>query len=528
MTVSIGFDVKPLEAINYFKNKGLKTTFSYADMIAADHVNNFTIAKMMDMDLLQDMYDSLLQAQKKGWTLQQWKDRMIPHLQANGWWGRQAVKDPITGKTIVSELGSSRRLDIIFRTNIQMAYMAGQWQQIKEQERIAPYLMYNAVDDYRTREEHRANDNKIYPVSHPFWFTHYPPNGFNCRCSVIQLSKSDLEDFGYEVSPDTPIEYKDWKNPRTGLIEKIPKGVDPGFNFNAGQARYEQLQQLAKEKAQAIKNKEMREAAEDALVKIEMEAKARDGMMSASKNIIESDMKPVRTEWGDFPDAVIIETNETAFRKHPNYDQAKSGSIDDALKLMDDYLTPLKINQIEKIAGVKNPIIAGVQAVEGVSTNVIPEVFASYLAIATNWRLDKEIYQQNRVGHTKSSGFHRMATPALFGGLVLEGEYYLLIDDFIGQGGTLANMKGYIESKGGIVIGSVVMAGKDFSSRLKLQQSTLTELRSKHGNLEPEWLTVFGYGFDFLTESEARYLVKTEDANRIRAEILVTAKNRNP
>ena len=68
------------------------------------------------------------------------------------------------------------------------------------------------------------------------------------------------------------------------------------------------------------------------------------------------------------------------------------------------------------------------------------------------------------------------------------------------------------------------MAGKDFSSKLKLQQSTLAELRSKHGNLEPEWLTVFGYGFDFLTESEARYLVKTEDADRIRAEILATTK----
>ena len=175
--ISIGFDVKPIEAINYFKNKGLKTTFSYTDMLSADHVNNFTIAKMMDMDLLQDMYDSLQQAQKKGWTLQQWKDRMIPHLQANGWWGRQAVVDPVTGKTIIAELGSSRRLDVIFRTNIQQAYMAGQWQQIKEQERIAPYLMYNAVDDYRTREEHRAWDNKIYPVSHPFWITHMPLNG---------------------------------------------------------------------------------------------------------------------------------------------------------------------------------------------------------------------------------------------------------------------------------------------------------------------------------------------------------------
>ena len=328
MTVNIGFDVKPIEAINYFKNKGLKTTFSYADMIAADHVNNFTIAKMMDMDLLQDMYDSLLQAQKKGWTLQQWKDRMIPHLQANGWWGRQAVKDPITGKTIVAELGSSRRLDIIFRTNMQMAYMAGQWQQIKEQERIAPYLMYNAVDDYRTREEHRANDNKIYPVSHPFWFTHYPPCGFACRCTTIQLSKSDLEDFGYEVSPDTPIEYKDWKNPRTGLIEKIPVGTDAGFNFNAGQARYEQLQQLAKEKAQAINDKAMRAAAEEALVKIEMEAKRLEGgIMSASNN------------------SVNKMSNKDAFNQPPT----ETFSIYDAgaLPIKPDTSTPLKKAVIE-------------------------------------------------------------------------------------------------------------------------------------------------------------------------------------
>lgn len=312
MTINIGFDVKPLEAINYFKAKGLKATFSYADMLAADHVNNFTIAKMMDIDLLQDMYDSLLQAQKKGWTLQQWKERMIPHLQANGWWGRQAVVDPVTGKTILSELGSSRRLDIIFRTNMQMAYAAGHWQQIKEQERIAPYLMYNAVDDYRTREEHRANDNKIYPISHPFWVTHYPPNGFNCRCTTIQLSKSDLEDFGYEVSPDTEIKYKNWKNPRTGLIEKIPVGTDAGFNFNAGQARYEQLQQLAKEKAQAIKDKALKQAALDALDEMQNPLKAdaaKGGIMSTQATINQQIVMPTLKQLNT-PDVLKISERE--------------------------------------------------------------------------------------------------------------------------------------------------------------------------------------------------------------------------
>ena len=509
MTVSIGFDVKPLEAINYFKNKGLKTTFSYADMIAADYVNNFTIAKMMDMDLLQDMYDSLLQAQKKGWTLQQWKDRMIPHLQANGWWGRQAVKDPITGKTIVSELGSSRRLDNIFRTNMQMSYAAGQWQQIKEQERIAPYLMYNAVDDYRTREEHRANDNKIYPVSHPFWFIYYPPNGWSCRCSVVQLSKSDLEDFGYEVSPDTDIEYKDWKNPRTGMIEKIPKGVDPGFNFNAGQARYEQLQKIAKEKAQAIINKAMRESAEEALVKIGMEAKVRGGIMSAPKNIIESDMQPIRTEWGDFPD-VIIANPKSTIANHKDYIEAKSGNLQAALNVVDDYLTHDVLKEIKSnLDAVKNPLIVPVHAEELTGRNKLPMAFALMIELNLDVKIDDSIVQSRRAYRTSADGFDRLVKKVSFDGTVINGASYFMIDDAITQGGTLADLKGYIESKGGIVIGSSVLMGKPHSAKLSITKATLGQLRKATGkDLERWWYEQFGYDFSRLTESEARYIAK--------------------
>lgn len=523
MTVSIGFDVKPLEAINYFKNKGLKTTFSYADMIAADHVNNFTIAKMMDMDLLQDMYDSLLQAQKKGWTLQQWKDRMIPHLQANGWWGRQAVKDPITGKTIVSELGSSRRLDIIFRTNMQMSYAAGQWQQIKEQERIAPYLMYNAVDDYRTREEHRANDNKIYPVSHPFWFTHYPPNGFNCRCSVIQLSKSDLEDFGYEVSPDADIDYKDWKNPRTGLIEKIPVGVDAGFNFNAGQARYEQLQQLAKEKAQAIKDNAMREAAEDALVKIGMEAKSlgSGGIMSASKNIIELDMKPVRTEWGDFPDVIVNAPLKSA-AQHPSYQLAKNGDKDASLDLASDILTEDSIDKVVKLAGDKNPLLVSVHAEESVSVNFIPLAMSLVLSEKTGFDFDTSIVQSKKVGRTSApDGFYRIAVTPTFSGSFESGRYAVIIDDTLTQGGTFASLKGHIESQGGKVIGAIALTGKQYSAKIAISVETLSSLREKYGQLE-EWFNEYvGYGFDKLTESEARYILGSkQDAIAIKNRII--------
>jgi len=527
MRIAFGFDVPPQQAINYFRAKGLKQTFSYDEMVRGEHAQAFTIAKMLDNDLLQDVYDSLLQAMVSGESMQDWKKRLIPHLQANGWWGKQEMVDPATGKTISAQLGSVRRLELIFRTNMQSAYAAGQWQQIQANKATMPYLQYNAVDDLRTRDEHRALNNKVYPVDHPFWRYYYPPNGWNCRCSVIQLSQKMLDDAGLSVSPDEDVEYKNWKNPRTGETVKLPKGIDPGFQFNAGIQRAEHLQELAREKARAIRDAELRDAAENGLALVERAVKGEKGIMPLVINPAAKDMNPVRTEWGDFPDVSIVETNEKAFRQHPNYDKAKAGSIDDALILIQEYLTSSKINEIKKMSGGKYPLITGVQAVEGASTNVIPEVFASYVSMVTGWQLDNAIFQQNRVGHTKSSGFHRMATPALFGGAVIRGENYLLLDDFIGQGGTLANMKGYIESNGGFVIGAVVMAGKDFSARLKLQQSTLTELRKKHGTLESEWLAVFGYGFELLTESEARYLIRTENADRIRAAILAEAKKRN-
>ncbi len=229
--------------------------------------------------------------------------------------------------------------------------------------------------------------------------------------------------------------------------------------------------------------------------------------------------KLVRTEWKNFPDIEILEINEKQFRQHPCYDEAKTGDIDAALELVSDYLDADKLYRINQKVQNTSPIIVAVDAVEGISVNVIPNVFATVLSVENNWRLDDSIKQLNRVGHTKSSGFHRMATPALFSGNIKKGEPYLIVDDFVGQGGTIANLRGYIESQGGFVVAAIVMAGKDYSAKLKLEQITLEKLREHHGNLESEWNAVFGYGFEFLTESEARYLINTKNAERIRTEV---------
>jgi SPP1 gp7 family putative phage head morphogenesis protein len=250
--VGLGWDVRPEIALRYLQDKGLRVTFSYADMAAEEHSAAFTIAKMLDADLLNDVKTSLELAMANGTPFREWADSIIPTLQAKGWWGRKAVVDPLTGQTVVAQLGSPSRLSTIFRTNLQSAYAVGQWQQIALQADDAPYLLYDAVDDDRTRPLHAAWDGLVLPVRHQFWHTHYPPNGWNCRCGVIQLSKDDLDELGMTVSKAPARATYAWTNPRTGKVQQIPVGVDPGFNFNPGKDRLDQLTKLAMEKARTM------------------------------------------------------------------------------------------------------------------------------------------------------------------------------------------------------------------------------------------------------------------------------------
>lgn len=250
--VGISWTLTPSAALEALKAKGLKASFSYADLSAAEHASSFTVAKMMDTDMLADVKASLEDALATGKPFKEWAGGIIPLLQAKGWWGREPMVDPLTGQTVVAQLGSPGRLQAIFRTNIQSAYAVGEWEQIKAQADVAPFLMYDAVDDYRTRPEHAALDGKIHPVDDPFWKHYHPPNGWNCRCSVIQLSQDELDELGLSVSPPARLKTYQWTNPRTGKVEDIAQGTDPGFDFNPGEARLQHLQQLAAEKAASM------------------------------------------------------------------------------------------------------------------------------------------------------------------------------------------------------------------------------------------------------------------------------------
>ncbi|WP_257263833.1 phage minor head protein [Endozoicomonas sp. ONNA2] len=251
--LSAAFNLKPEQAIQYFQQKGIKTSFSWMDMIGEEHDAAVTVAKMMDTDLLSyvdKQVDKMLEA---GDTLADFKRALIPRLQKAGWWGKKDVVDPLTGKITKTQLGSASRLENIFRTNLQSAYAVGQWQSIQANSQSAPYLMYDAVEDHRTRPEHQQWNGTARPVDDPFWQTHYPPNGWNCRCGVIQLTKEEMERNKIPLSPKPTIKKRLWINPRTGKAMNVPTDLDPGWDHNPGKARMDKLRQLEKEKALQLK-----------------------------------------------------------------------------------------------------------------------------------------------------------------------------------------------------------------------------------------------------------------------------------
>ena len=231
-------------------------------------------------------------------------------------------------------------------------------------------------------------------------------------------------------------------------------------------------------------------------------------------------IQPPRTPWGNFPD-VLIHASESAVKQHPAYKAAKAGGDDAATALVLDTFNMERAQALKRIAGDTTPTLVSAHALEREGVNAIPEVFAERLSQVLGWPAETGVVQVNVVSHTGSNGFWRLARQAEFDGPVEPGRTYVMVDDFVGMGGTLANLRGYIESKGGRVVAAVSLTGKPHSAKLALSPERLQELRLKHGTeLENWWVGRFAHAFDALTESEARYLARTEAADTIRNRII--------
>lgn len=126
-------------------------------------------------------------------------------------------------------LNDVRKIDETYNSNYlhaeynfvhSSAEMAAKWEQFME-DGDSYYLQYRTAKDGKVRPEHAALHGVTLPITDPFWEEYYPPNGWNCRCTVVQVRKSKYPETPHDEAMELGAE-------ATG---KDTKGI---FHFNPG------------------------------------------------------------------------------------------------------------------------------------------------------------------------------------------------------------------------------------------------------------------------------------------------------
>src|SRR5665213_389185 len=229
---------------------------------------------------------------------------------------------------------------------------------------------------------------------------------------------------------------------------------------------------------------------------------------------------PARTPWSPaFPPVVIHSTIGERDRRDA-YAAAKSGDADAALRLAADTLSQGSVEQLQGIIdrSARKPILLPITALETTGFNAIPDAMARDLSRRLGWRISSgEIVQINRVGHTRARSFNRLVSPAAFEGPVETGGSYVLVDDHVGLGGTLANLKGHIEMSGGLVVAMTTLTESRDGRHIALRTPTLDMLWERHGaDLDTLWRQQFGHELECLTNVEGEILCRELSVDAIR------------
>jgi SPP1 gp7 family putative phage head morphogenesis protein len=185
----VSFDpVDAEEAIAWFGERLAMTRDELA--IVADEIAKraFFVSGVTQLDIVTQAWEAFDAALKNGTTLEQFKADVGDELE-RAWQG--SVHAP------------AWRLETIFRTNTQSAYVAGRYKQATDPEVIAdrPWWRFDAVLDDRVTTTCLKCNGTVLPADSSWWKSHLPPLHFNCRSHFIALTPTQAKELGITKRP---------------------------------------------------------------------------------------------------------------------------------------------------------------------------------------------------------------------------------------------------------------------------------------------------------------------------------------
>jgi SPP1 gp7 family putative phage head morphogenesis protein len=232
----------PEDAVAAFQARGLlRPSFRWQDVWQAEHARAFAVAGVMRLDVLRTIHDQMQDAVANGTGIEEFSKALKRQLVAKGFWGNIEITDPATGEVRKTKF-NQQRLQLIFDVNMRQSHAAGRW--ARAQRSRMPYIAYRTMRDEFVRASHKPWDNVVLPKDHPWWDTHYPPNGWRCRCLAFPLDDSGVQALkasGARVLTEPPAtQWVEFANRSTGQTERVPRGINPGFAYNPGKVHVEQ------------------------------------------------------------------------------------------------------------------------------------------------------------------------------------------------------------------------------------------------------------------------------------------------
>lgn len=232
--------VSPQDAIARFQQKDLLLpSFRWQDIWQQEHARGVASSGVMRYDVLQLVSDELGISLAQSTSGDAFVTSLREKLIAKGFWGDVTVTEPVTKERRVTEFNDAR-LRLIHNVNLRQAHNAGNWDKAQKNKKYFPFLRYVTMRDEKVREQHRAWDGVVAEVDDPWWDTHMPMNGWQCRCQIELLSARQVDKLraaGKRVKPPPNDPLVTWADPRDpSRTLSVPRGVDPAFAYNVGKA----------------------------------------------------------------------------------------------------------------------------------------------------------------------------------------------------------------------------------------------------------------------------------------------------
>lgn len=154
---------------------------------------NLTEKKLQELS--SDLYDKYDSPKKFNQVFEEWQNTNYPEG-----FDSQELEDFISGNP------QETQNTVISHSIIREFHLAERWDKIQQNKENRPYLLYRTAGDNSVRPTHKTLDGILLPVNHSFWDSHFPPNGFGCRCGIRTVSERDLKKKGWEVTPEHEVE----------------------------------------------------------------------------------------------------------------------------------------------------------------------------------------------------------------------------------------------------------------------------------------------------------------------------------